>query len=77
VERSSIDHSNTARITKRPYRFQPPTTHRPRNVPSSMFGCLAVPLKPQVSHLTPAPTTAWPPFAPGALAGGDEGAYRA
>jgi hypothetical protein len=73
VERSSIDHSNTARITKRPNQSQSSTTHRPRNVPSSMFGCSAVPLKLQVSHLTPAPTTAWPPFAPGALAGGARG----
>jgi hypothetical protein len=24
--------------------FQPPTTHRPRNVPSSMFGCLFFPV---------------------------------
>jgi hypothetical protein len=38
-----------------------------------MFGCSAVPLKPQVSQLTPAPTTAWPPFARGALAGGARG----
>jgi hypothetical protein len=28
---------------------------------------------PQASLLTPAPITAWPPFAPGALAGGARG----
>jgi hypothetical protein len=42
VERSSKNHSNTARTTKRLSPYKALTTHRPRNVPPSMVGCLAV-----------------------------------
>ena len=57
VERSSNNHSNTARTTKRLSPFKALTTHRPRNVPPSMVGCLAVAssLKPQASSLKPVP----------------------